>query len=180
MICRDEHVKDYGYPDAVLTVGKVVKKTVKTQQTRNTITRQSYQTFNLDNEPIQTIDRTQNIVVPRNQSASRIPVLETRTRTIAYECRPEEALCGPDDVVPGDFVSSNTVTQGNKTIESVTYKTEKEGIVSTHTEHKVIIHSEDGIDHDAELSKALIEATSMDPDKTVEIEKIEISQKTQN
>ncbi len=43
------------------------------------------------------------------------PLLETHTRTVAYESQPNE----PVDV-PGEFVSSRTVTSGNRTVETIT------------------------------------------------------------
>uniref|UniRef100_A0A0N5B1S9 FERM domain-containing protein n=1 Tax=Strongyloides papillosus TaxID=174720 RepID=A0A0N5B1S9_STREA len=211
MVCKDVHVKDYGIlepyiteesnlphttiqswqetdvgPDTVYTEtdpsGKVTKKTIKTQQTKHTIQKQSYQTFNVDDNMLPpkntTIDKTIKVTTPRVGSGTKGPVMETRTRTVAYECHPEEALVTKDGDIPGEFVSSKTVTTGNKTIETITYKTEKDGIVETRVEHKVTIHSDDGVDHDAELSQALLDATSMDPDMTVET--IEIKQETQN
>lgn len=68
------------------------------------------------------------------------------------------------------------MTQGNRTIETITYKTEKDGVVETHVEHRVTIHSDGDIDHDAELSQAIAEATQMNPDMVVE--KIEVRQET--
>lgn len=49
----------------------------------------------------------------------------------------------------GEFVSSKTVTSGNRTVETITYKTEKDGIIETHVEHRVTIHSDAAIDYDA-------------------------------
>uniref|UniRef100_A0AAF5CSI3 Cytochrome b561 domain-containing protein n=1 Tax=Strongyloides stercoralis TaxID=6248 RepID=A0AAF5CSI3_STRER len=211
MVCKDVHVKDYGVlepyiteesnlphttiqswqetdvgPDTIYTEtdpsGKVTKKTIKTQQTKHTIQKQSYQTFNVDDNTLPpkntTIDKTVKVTTPRISSGTKGPVVETRTRTVAYECHPEEALVTKDGDVPGEFVSSKTVTTGNKTIETITYKTEKDGIVETRVEHKVTIHSDDNVDHDAELSQALLDVTSMDPDMA--IEKIEVKQETQN
>jgi len=77
---------------------------------------------------------------------------------------------------PGEFVSSKTVTSGNRTIETITYKVEKDGVTETHVEHRVTIHSGDDIDHDAELSQAILDATQMNPHMTVE--KIEVKQET--
>lgn len=50
-------------------------------------------------------------------------------------------------------------------------------MIETHTEHRITIHSHgDEIDHDAELSAAIMEATRMNPDMTVE--KIEVKQES--
>ncbi|KAK5970897.1 hypothetical protein GCK32_020813 [Trichostrongylus colubriformis] len=76
----------------------------------------------------------------------------------------------------GEFVSCKTLTSGNRTVETYTYKTERDGIIETHVEHRVTIHSDEPIDHDAELSQAIMEATQMNPDMTVE--KIEVRQES--
>jgi len=49
-------------------------------------------------------------------------------------------------------------------------------MIETHTEHRITIHSAGEIDHDAELSAAIMEATKMNPDMTVE--KIEVKQES--
>lgn len=75
-------------------------------------------------------------------------------------------------------------------------ETERDGRVETHVEHRVTIHSDLDLDHDAveilsvlaqgregkvcpmqELSKAIMEATKMNPNMTVE--KIEVKQESQ-
>ena len=57
------------------------------------------------------------------------------------------------------------------------YKTEKDGVVETRVEQKITIQSDgDPIDHDKALAEAIMEATAMNPDMTVE--KIEIQQQT--
>ncbi|KAK6030098.1 4.1 protein [Ostertagia ostertagi] len=74
---------------------------------------------------------------------------------------------GNVDMALGEFVSCKTLTSGNRTVETYTYKTERDGIIETHVEHRVTIHSDEPIDHDAELSQAIMEATQMNPDMTV-------------
>lgn len=108
-----------------------------------------------------------------NCSVGSPHVVETHSRSVAYDAgtqneRPEEGL--------GEFVSCKTLTSGNRTVETYTYKTERDGIIETHVEHRVTIHSEEPIDHDAELSQAIMEATQMNPDMTVE--KIEVRQES--
>jgi hypothetical protein len=57
------------------------------------------------------------------------------------------------------------------------YKTEKDGVLETRVEQKITIQSDgDPIDHDKALAEAIQEATSMNPDMTVE--KIEIQQQS--
>ncbi|XP_075169068.1 erythrocyte membrane protein band 4.1 like coracle isoform X3 [Haematobia irritans] len=78
----------------------------------------------------------------------------------------------------GEIVSSQTVSSKTRTVETITYKTERDGIVETRVEQKITIQSDgDPIDHDRALAEAIQEATAMNPDMTVE--KIEIQQQTQ-
>ncbi|KAK0425252.1 hypothetical protein QR680_009103 [Steinernema hermaphroditum] len=157
--------------------GNIVKRTVKTQQVKHTVQRQTYQTFtvNEDEAGMGKIETSRQVITPVDGavSPSKTPVVETHTRTVAYENPRADA---PLDV-PGEFVSSKTVTQGNRTVETITYKTEKDGVIETHVEHRVTIHSGSDIDHDAELSQAILEATNMNPDMTVE--RIEVKQESQ-
>uniref|UniRef100_T1PNY5 Moesin/ezrin/radixin homolog 1 n=1 Tax=Musca domestica TaxID=7370 RepID=T1PNY5_MUSDO len=78
----------------------------------------------------------------------------------------------------GEIVSTQTVSSKTRTVETITYKTERDGIVETRVEQKITIQSDgDPIDHDRALAEAIQEATAMNPDMTVE--KIEIQQQTQ-
>ncbi|CAG2110396.1 unnamed protein product [Medioppia subpectinata] len=77
----------------------------------------------------------------------------------------------------GDVVSSQTVSSKTRTVETITYKMEKDGVVETRVEQKITIQSDgDPIDHDRALADAIQEATMMNPDMTVE--KIEIQQQS--
>ncbi|KAI5635293.1 FERM central domain-containing protein [Phthorimaea operculella] len=90
------------------------------------------------------------------------PTEETETETI-----------GPD----GEIVSSQTISSKTRTVETITYKTERNGVVETRVEQKITIQSDgDPIDHDRALAEAIQEATAMNPDMTVE--KIEIQQQS--
>ncbi|RZB89842.1 4.1 -like [Asbolus verrucosus] len=77
----------------------------------------------------------------------------------------------------GEIVSSQTISSKTRTVETITYKTERDGVVETRVEQKITIQSDgDPIDHDRALAEAIQEATAMNPDMTVE--KIEIQQQT--
>uniref|UniRef100_A0A0K8SQS2 FERM domain-containing protein n=1 Tax=Lygus hesperus TaxID=30085 RepID=A0A0K8SQS2_LYGHE len=77
----------------------------------------------------------------------------------------------------GEVVSSQTITSKTRTVETVTYKTEKDGVVETRVEQKITIQSDgDPIDHDKALAEAIQEATAMNPD--MQVEKIEIQQES--
>jgi len=75
----------------------------------------------------------------------------------------------------GEIISTQAISSKTRTVETVTYKTEKDGVVETRVEQKITIQSDgDPIDHDKALADAIQEATEMNPDMTVE--KIEIQQ----
>lgn len=77
----------------------------------------------------------------------------------------------------GDIISTSTTSNKTRTVETVTYKMEKDGVVETRVEQKITIQSDgDPIDHDKALADAIQEATMMNPDMTVE--KIEIQQQS--
>lgn len=77
-----------------------------------------------------------------------------------------------------EIISSQSISSKTRTVETTTYKTEKDGMVETRVEKKITIQSDGGdpIDHDQALADAIQEATAMNPDMTVE--KIEIQQQT--
>ncbi|VDK44521.1 unnamed protein product [Anisakis simplex] len=171
--------------------GNVIKKTVKTHQVKHTIQRQTYQTYSTTTakngeSDVQTVERSQQIMTPIGEGSNvsgTTPVIETKSHTVAFEAGQLPLTMGIEnddqkrDDIPGELISCRTITSGNRTVETITYKTEKDGIVEIHVEHRVTIHSGANIDHDAELSQAILEATNMNPDMTVE--KIEVKQETQ-
>jgi len=79
--------------------------------------------------------------------------------------------------LPGELVSSKAVTTGNRTVETLTYKKEKDGVMETHVEHKITIHGGDNVDHDEELSRAILDATHMNPN--LNVEKVDYKKETQ-
>uniref|UniRef100_A0A915IA41 FERM domain-containing protein n=1 Tax=Romanomermis culicivorax TaxID=13658 RepID=A0A915IA41_ROMCU len=84
--------------------------------------------------------------------------------------RAENAFILPPGAV---LISREYRNENGKTIETITYKTEKDGIVETHVRQRVSIRSGEEIDFDKELSNAILEATMMNPNFTVE--KVELS-----
>ncbi|EGT41275.1 hypothetical protein CAEBREN_23628 [Caenorhabditis brenneri] len=176
------------------------RRTVKSSQVKHTVQTQSFQNYIVDGDqvPVGVVDveRSREQLTPLGQKASSSSstsnggangvenggdssgIVETQTRTMTYEAQGGENAAPPGwaEQGLGEYVSSKSVTQGNRTIETITYKTEKDGVVETHVEHRVTIHSDGDIDHDAELSQAILEATQMNPDMVVE--KIEVRQET--
>ncbi|XP_074605682.1 uncharacterized protein LOC141858735 isoform X7 [Brevipalpus obovatus] len=98
-----------------------------------------------------------------------------KTPSTSTQNRPAER---PRDV--GDFISSQAVSTKMKTVETLTYKMEKDGVLETRMEQKIVVKSdgESPIDHDRALADAIQQATMMSPDMTVE--KIEIKQSDKN
>ncbi|CAG0879753.1 unnamed protein product [Darwinula stevensoni] len=110
-------------------------------------------------------------VNPTALATSHIPVVQTETRKVALSSDDGTAF------MEGEIVSSQTITSKTRTVETITYKTEKDGVVETRVEQKITIQSDsDPIDHDKALAEAIQEATAMNPDMTVE--KIEIQQQS--
>jgi erythrocyte membrane protein band 4.1 len=105
------------------------------------------------------------------QATTEVPVVQTESRKVAMHA---------DDgslVASGEIVSTQTMSSKSRTVETVTYKTEKDGVVETRVEQKITIQSDgDPIDHDKALAEAIQEAAAMNPEMTVE--KIEIQQQS--
>lgn len=108
---------------------------------------------------------------PDLHSTTQVPVVATETRKVALESE------DGNYAATGEIVSSQTISSKTRTVETITYKTERDGVVETRVEQKITIQSDgDPIDHDKALAEAIQEATAMNPDMTVE--KIEIQQQT--
>ncbi|RWS31118.1 band 4.1-like protein 3 [Leptotrombidium deliense] len=136
------------------------------------------------------------------QATKSVPVVATETRKVAYttatgnvplSTSPSTTVKSrspqyANDSSPGtspttvvspiaDGVNSQSVSSKTRTVETVTYKMEKDGVVETRVEQKITIQSDgEPIDHDRALAEAIQEATMMNPDMTVE--KIEIQQQS--
>lgn len=134
-----------------------------------------------------------SVALPTSSTTS-VPVVSTETRKVAYQVAEGPGPAGahfaattvttsavpPHDIVEqeGEVVSSQTISSKTRTVETVTYKMERDGVVETRVEQKITIQSDgDPIDHDRALAQAIQEATMMNPDMTVE--KIEIQQQSQ-
>ncbi|KAK3089194.1 hypothetical protein FSP39_001656 [Pinctada imbricata] len=97
-------------------------------------------------------------------STTNVPIVKTETRTVTYE---KDGI--PIEMEDGILISSQSHTTRTQTIETTTYKTERDGKFETRVEKKVVI-SEDGddIDHDELLAEAIRSVTEMNPDISVE------------
>ncbi|XP_036334190.1 protein 4.1 homolog isoform X2 [Rhagoletis pomonella] len=120
-------------------------------------------------------------VVRTSTSSKPSPLIGTSSTTAGPHVEQTRVILGED--TPGysghgEIVSTQTLSSKTRTVETITYKTERDGIVETRVEQKITIQSDgDPIDHDKALAEAIQEATAMNPDMTVE--KIEIQQQTQ-
>uniref|UniRef100_A0A915EK24 Band 4.1 C-terminal domain-containing protein n=1 Tax=Ditylenchus dipsaci TaxID=166011 RepID=A0A915EK24_9BILA len=175
--------------------GNIIRRTViKSEQVRHTVQTQSYQTYAIGDEDENTAPPfsptnivSESRVVPGQQQSTKspppapppraspavesIPALSptkmastksrwpSKTATMAMEWMANSGC---------RFSVNQGSDTGNRTVETLTYKKEKDGVIETHVEHRITIHSGDEIDHDAELSRAILEATNMNPEMTVE------------
>ncbi|KAI5699433.1 hypothetical protein M8J76_004767 [Diaphorina citri] len=113
-------------------------------------------------------------------STTSVPLVTTHNRFIQGSTEPGVEGTEETNVTTtvGEFISSQTISSKTRTVETVTYKTEKDGVVETRVEQKITIQSDsDSVDHDKALSDAIMEATAMNPD--LKVEKIEIQQQNQ-
>ncbi|GIY21515.1 protein 4.1 homolog [Caerostris extrusa] len=124
------------------------------------------------------------------QNTTYVPVVETETCKVFYTSDlPQSPEIDPSVVLQmlllfrrstplflgEDILNTSSVSSKTRTVETITYKTEKDGVIETRVEKKITIHSDgDPIDHDQALAEAIHEATLMNPNLTVE--KIEIQQ----
>ncbi|XP_011498610.1 PREDICTED: uncharacterized protein LOC105362813 isoform X3 [Ceratosolen solmsi marchali] len=104
-------------------------------------------------------------------ATTTVPLVGTESRKVAIESEDGNYSAS------GEIVSSQTISSKTRTVETITYKTERDGVVETRVEQKITIQSDgDPVDHDKALAEAIQQATAMNPDMTVE--KIEIQQQT--
>ncbi|XP_062583472.1 band 4.1-like protein 3 isoform X3 [Saccostrea cucullata] len=97
---------------------------------------------------------------------TNVPIVKTQTRTVTYE---KDGV--PLEIEDGILISSQSHSTRTQTIETTTYKTERDGKTETRVEKKVVISQEengDDIDHDALLAEAIKSVTEMNPDLSVE------------
>ncbi|XP_076440887.1 uncharacterized protein LOC143280176 isoform X3 [Babylonia areolata] len=94
-----------------------------------------------------------------------VPLVKTETRTVTYE-REGFPFDSEED---GVLVSARSHSTRMQTIETTTYKTEKDGVQETRVEHKVVLSStDDDFDYDAALAEAIRSVTEFNPDMSVE------------
>ncbi|CAC5384934.1 Band 4.1-like protein 3,Protein 4.1,Erythroid protein 4.1,Protein 4.1 homolog,FERM, ARHGEF and pleckstrin domain-containing protein 1,Band 4.1-like protein 2,Band 4.1-like protein 1,Cytoskeletal protein 4.1 [Mytilus coruscus] len=95
-------------------------------------------------------------------STKNVPFVKTKTQTVTYE-----KDGNPYETEDGILISSQSHSTRTQTIETTTYKTEKDGKVETRVEKKVVITDEgddDDLDHDDLLAEAIRSVTEMNPD----------------
>lgn len=132
----------------------------------------------------ETIKYSPSPVDNEQHSTTSVPLVATESRKVVYPLENSSNKSPPQSPSPpilseemGEMISTSTVSSKTRTVETVTYKTEKDGVVETRVEQKITIQSDgDPIDHDQALAEAIQEATMMNPDMTVE--KIEIQQQS--
>lgn len=154
--CHEEIISPEQVTTEIDAEGNIIKRVVRTEQIRHT-----FQSHSVQSVPVDENGKFENST--------------TTTINNSLPFSNGHHLIGSNEETKGELVSSKVVTTGNRTVETLTYKTEKDGITETRVEHRITIHSNEEIDHDSELSKAILEATSMNPE--LKVEKVEVSKK---
>ncbi|XP_063607287.1 protein 4.1 homolog isoform X14 [Penaeus indicus] len=173
---RTQQVQEKTFASTTMTTGTTQEQTVVTQEVKK-------QSRSIVPQDAVAIDKQDGIVPTEAQmfdasgvdtstmSVETPPVVETELRKVS--------VLGGEliDEENAEVISSQAITSRTRTVETITYKTEKDGVVETRVEQKITIQSDgDPIDHDRALAEAIQEATRMNPDMTVE--KIEIQQQS--
>ncbi|KFM72162.1 Band 4.1-like protein 3, partial [Stegodyphus mimosarum] len=179
---------------------KCITKKTSTTSEQKTMTQQISKSTKIITSPIEDIQsaivRTEPVMYSPNskpcnpQSTTYVPVVETETCKVFYTTElpksPGHSFSHSSSASPSplpldtsllgeDILNTSSVSSKTRTVETITYKTEKDGVIETRVEKKITIHSDgDPIDHDQALAEAIHEATLMNPNLTVE--KIEIQQ----
>ncbi|KAK3612656.1 hypothetical protein CHS0354_042178 [Potamilus streckersoni] len=99
-------------------------------------------------------------------STKNVPIVKTEKRTVIYE---KDGI--PVETEDSILISSSSHSTRSQTIETTTYKTEKDGVVETRVERKITVTSDDtnNLDDDDDLlAKAILEVTQMNKDMSVE------------
>lgn len=153
---------------------------VVTQEVKTTATVTSGEQFNRRDSISSTSSGDSGTPIDGPYDSSLTPSIKDDLHTTTT-IDPNHVVLGENSAgytADGEIISSQTVSSKTRTVETITYKTERDGIVETRVEQKITIQSDgDPIDHDKALAEAIQEATAMNPDMTVE--KIEIQQQTQ-
>ncbi|GBM14534.1 Band 4.1-like protein 3 [Araneus ventricosus] len=179
---------------------KCVTKKTSTTSEQKSVTQQISKSTKIITCPIEELQpaivKTESVMYNPNskpcspQSTTYVPVVETETCKVFYTTdlpqspgnrsfsRSSNASPLPPldtSLLGEDILNTSSVSSKTRTVETITYKTEKDGVIETRVEKKITIHSDgDPIDHDQALAEAIHEATLMNPNLTVE--KIEIQQ----
>ncbi|XP_050431478.1 protein 4.1 homolog isoform X3 [Adelges cooleyi] len=180
---RPPYVKATAVTTRTATTHQDLEKNSKTSQveektvahtTTTSGTRQEQRTVT------QEVISTSTILAPESKNENEYKAENVTANSSTAEERHNINITSDDKsyTLSGEIVSSQAISSKTRTVETVTYKTEKDGVVETRVEQKITIQSDgDPIDHDKALADAIQEATAMNPDMTVE--KIEIQQQQQ-
>ncbi|XP_046444093.1 protein 4.1 homolog isoform X3 [Daphnia pulex] len=173
----------------ILTSAEPTQITARRMSIHSTSSEDSGTAVDVDQEPpivkTETVKYDSSSFSPAaaTKTTSSYPFVPTETRTVgsAGEISHDDEHIKGSAVVTnlieehGEIVTTQNITSKTRTVETVTYKKEHDGLVETRVEQKITIQSDgDPIDHDRALAEAIQEATAMNPDMTVE--KIEIQQ----
>ncbi|GFU10213.1 band 4.1-like protein 3 [Nephila pilipes] len=78
-------------------------------------------------------------------STTSVPLVATETRKVNYPVPPPPQFESEGVILPlsedGEIVSSSTISSKTKTVETITYKMERDGVVETRVEQKITIQN---------------------------------------
>jgi len=184
---RTQQVEEKTFTAKTLTTGSMEEQIVTTQETKKQL-----RSIPQEEQDASRLNQQDGLVATEAQvfdaaavdtssiSVGSPPLVETESRKPLQAKRVKKvSALGMDDYddESAEIISSQAITSKTRTVETITYKTEKDGVVETRVEQKITIQSDgDPIDHDKALAEAIQEATRMNPDMTVE--KIEIQQQS--
>jgi len=139
-----------------------------------------------------TTGSTSNQKVPSSPSNEKpSSQQQTNSTTTPYSPRTKEQKTTPTNKLAAkpQFVNDNSpgmspttspaeqmMSSKTRTVETVTYKVEKDGVVETRVEQKITIQSDGAVDYDEAVENAIQEATKLNPN--ISLEKIEIQQQS--
>uniref|UniRef100_A0A183CLT3 4_1_CTD domain-containing protein n=1 Tax=Globodera pallida TaxID=36090 RepID=A0A183CLT3_GLOPA len=180
--------------------GNMIRRVVTTEHVKHTVQTHSYQTASVDDDGIAinvmvaAVAKSPPPVPPARRRGSSTTTMPQAQMDVGVQKQQEQLTVGknvtfengveqkrgnvsgtggqPSEDDVGELVSTKLVTTGNRTIETLTYKKEADGMVETRVEHRITLHANEEIDHDAELDRAISEATKMNPN--MKVEKVEV------
>ncbi|KAI6181829.1 hypothetical protein M3Y98_00871100 [Aphelenchoides besseyi] len=178
--CEETTIKPEEVSTTVDQRGIVFTKTVNNEQIKHTVQKQTYQTFVVDDTQTEQPSAKNNLerliqsvipitsIIPTDLHSER-----ARTYVLVYGKDAERPPRNDEQFGEDSVMSTNLIEKENRTIETITYKTLRNGKVHTTLEHRITINGPEAI-HASELKIAISEATATNPN--FEVVSVEIKE----